>query len=99
MLLNFAQFSITNLEWVMMPSSEVNKAVANAIFTYANKMDLIDIARAIKESESIEVSIEDVAELKALMGQDIGLLPFAKREFIAFIESCGSKAKEEKKAK
>lgn len=99
MLLNFSQFSVTDLEGRVISPTDMHKAIANAIFTHSKKMVLVDVARSLHESWSIEVSVEDIAEIKALMNTEIGLLPFAKREFISFIESCGSKVKEDKKLK
>ncbi len=93
MKLDFSQFKIINLDGDEFPLEDwewwwVIKNLSDAIWNFSKKIDLCDIARAIKNKESIEVSQQSISDLKQLLQKDveIGMLPFVTREMIIFID-------------
>jgi len=93
MKLDFSQFKIIGIDGKEFPLERedwtwVITTLSNAIRNFSKKIDLCDIARAIKNKESIEVSQQSISDLKQLLQKDveIGMLPFVTREMIIFID-------------
>lgn len=93
MKLDFSQFKIIGIDGKEFPLERedwtwVITTLSNAIRNFSKKIDLCDIARAIKKKESIEVSQQSISDLKVLLSKDIdiGIFPFVAREMTLFID-------------
>jgi len=92
----FSKMQLKDIEGKVVPTQELYKTVANALWLGAKNLDLVDIAMKINKGEPVELSKTEVVEIERVVkNPKSGIFAFAQHQILQFIE--GVKAKESEK--
>jgi len=88
MKINFSEIKIIGVDWKESKLAQpINELLANAIFTSANVLEMVDLSREIFACKEVDLREEEVKEIKRLVNDEkIWFMAFAKRSILKFID-------------
>lgn len=86
MKVNFKELKVKTLEWQEI--ADVNKVIANVIYTNTKNLDLVDFALKINKWEEIEITKSELEEIRDLcLDEKSWLFAFVKKAIKDFIDN------------
>lgn len=81
------EFEIRDLNDVVYPLGEVQKRMGNWIFTNARSIEVSDLSRLLHKGESVEVTAEELNEIKQIVSAEGYYKPFALKQVLQYFEN------------
>jgi len=100
MKIQFSKMQMKDIDGNVVPSSELYKTVANALWHGAKNLDLVETAMVINRGEVVELSKKDVLEIERVVKDPkSGLFAFAQKQILDFIDEVRESEKKKNKEK
>ena len=97
MKIDFSLLVQKDIDGKIVIDSQLTKTVANALWLHAKNLDLVEIAMAINKGEIVDLSKNELVELKvAIKDPRNQVFAFAQKQIFDFIEKVQTKEKEKK---
>ena len=84
---DFKKIVLKDINGTVQKKNIFHKTIANAMYSYARTVDLVDIAMAINKGKEVELTDAQVKEITGVVNNpQSGIATFARKAFKEFIE-------------
>jgi len=96
MKVDFTKIKLVDIEGKELPGATYHKTIANILYQNTELLDLVEVAMKINKGEEVEISKEQLLEIKRLVNlKQSGVFSFARKTTNDFIDSLLEKSSTE----
>lgn len=96
---NFSKVKVNDIDGKLIPSIKIHKGLANAVYTQANNLDLVETAMEINKGKVVELEAREITEIESILkNPNCSIVAFGRKALLDYIEGVKSgKAKTKRK--
>lgn len=85
--MDFTKIKLTDIEGEPLKDVNIHKTIADRIYKFTEKMDMIDIAIKINRGDVVDLRDSEVAEIiRIVNSKEVGFMAFVKKSILDFID-------------
>jgi len=96
MRVDFTKIKLVDIDGNEIVNSSFHKTIANAVYTHAKTLDLVELAMKINKGKVVEIDKKLLVEVKNIIeSPGVGIAAFARKTGVDWIDSILSKKEKE----